>query len=93
MLTTLKYSRNISPRGASHLWRGLSTHVSPVSVESTATTKPPSGPGAQKYPNLFKPLDLGHITLKNRALMGSMHTGMEEVHWFSGSKGLDDLAC
>jgi 2,4-dienoyl-CoA reductase (NADPH2) len=31
------------------------------------------------YPNLFKPLDLGFTTLKNRVLMGSMHTGLEEV--------------
>ncbi|MBL7781470.1 MAG: FAD-dependent oxidoreductase [Saprospiraceae bacterium] len=30
------------------------------------------------YPHLFKPLDLGFTTLKNRALMGSMHTGLEE---------------
>jgi 2,4-dienoyl-CoA reductase (NADPH2) len=30
------------------------------------------------YPNLFTPLDLGHTTLKNRVLMGSMHTGLEE---------------
>ena len=31
------------------------------------------------YPNLLSPLDLGHITLKNRVLMGSMHTGLEET--------------
>jgi len=31
------------------------------------------------YPNLFRPLDLGFTRLKNRALMGSMHTGLEEV--------------
>lgn len=31
------------------------------------------------YPNLLAPLDLGHITLKNRVLMGSMHTGLEET--------------
>ncbi len=30
------------------------------------------------YPHLLKPLDLGHVTLKNRVLMGSMHTGLEE---------------
>lgn len=30
------------------------------------------------YPNLLRPLDLGHTTLKNRVLMGSMHTGLEE---------------
>lgn len=32
-----------------------------------------------KYPHIFEPLDLGFTTLKNRILMGSMHTGLEEV--------------
>ena len=32
-----------------------------------------------KYPNLLRPLQVGHITLRNRTLMGSMHTGLEEV--------------
>jgi len=31
------------------------------------------------YPHLLSPLDLGHVTLKNRVLMGSMHTGLEET--------------
>ena len=31
------------------------------------------------YPNLLAPLDLGFITLRNRVLMGSMHTGLEEL--------------
>lgn len=31
------------------------------------------------FPNLLKPLDLGFTTLKNRTLMGSMHTGLEET--------------
>ncbi|HEY8587476.1 MAG TPA: NADPH-dependent 2,4-dienoyl-CoA reductase [Rhodanobacter sp.] len=30
------------------------------------------------FPNLFAPLDLGHVTLPNRVLMGSMHTGLED---------------
>lgn len=30
------------------------------------------------YPHLLAPLDLGFITLRNRTLMGSMHTGLEE---------------
>lgn len=30
------------------------------------------------YPHLFQPLDLGFTSLKNRVLMGSMHTGLEE---------------
>lgn len=31
------------------------------------------------YPHLLSPLDLGFVTLKNRVLMGSMHTGLEEM--------------
>ena len=31
-----------------------------------------------QYPHLFTPLDLGFTTLKNRVLMGSMHTNLEE---------------
>jgi 2,4-dienoyl-CoA reductase (NADPH2) len=33
---------------------------------------------ATPYPHLFQPLDLGHCTLPNRVLMGSMHTGLED---------------
>ena len=33
------------------------------------------------YPNLLKPLDLGFTELKNRVLMGSMHTGLEDRFW------------
>ncbi len=32
-----------------------------------------------KYPLLFSPLELGHTKLKNRVLMGSMHTSLEEA--------------
>jgi len=32
-----------------------------------------------RYPHLFSPLDLGFTRLKNRVLMGSMHTGLEEA--------------
>ena len=35
-------------------------------------------PGYAHYPNLFSPLDLGHTQLRNRCIMGSMHTGLEE---------------
>ncbi|CUH50998.1 NADPH-dependent 2,4-dienoyl-CoA reductase [Shimia marina] len=31
------------------------------------------------YPHMLAPLDLGFTTLKNRVLMGSMHTGLEET--------------
>ncbi len=33
---------------------------------------------APHYPHLLAPLDLGFTTLRNRTLMGSMHTGLEE---------------
>ncbi|MDO8376657.1 MAG: NADPH-dependent 2,4-dienoyl-CoA reductase, partial [Aquabacterium sp.] len=35
--------------------------------------------GSTRYPHVFAPLDLGHVRLKNRILMGSMHTGLEEA--------------
>ena len=38
-----------------------------------------TAPAHPKYPNLLAPLDLGFTTIKNRTLMGSMHTGLEEV--------------
>ena len=34
---------------------------------------------ASDYPHLLNPLDLGFTTLRNRVLMGSMHTGLEEA--------------
>ena len=30
------------------------------------------------YPHLTAPLDLGHVVLPNRVIMGSMHTGLED---------------
>lgn len=39
------------------------------------------------YPHLFQPLDLGFTTLKNRILMGSIHTGLEE-----SSNGFEKMA-
>jgi 2,4-dienoyl-CoA reductase (NADPH2) len=38
------------------------------------------------YPNLFRPIRVGHLELANRALMGSMHTGLEDL------AGLERLA-
>jgi 2,4-dienoyl-CoA reductase (NADPH2) len=34
--------------------------------------------GTRHYPHLLAPLDLGFLTLPNRVLMGSMHTGLED---------------
>ena len=50
-----------------------------MSAESTAATthsKPTEG-AHPLYPHLLAPLDLGHVVLKNRVLMGSMHVGLE----------------
>ena len=35
-------------------------------------------PGQSPYPHLLEPLDLGFTKLRNRVLMGSMHTGLED---------------
>ncbi|APQ19038.1 NADPH-dependent 2,4-dienoyl-CoA reductase [Maribacter hydrothermalis] len=40
-----------------------------------------------KYKHIFEPIDLGFTTLKNRILMGSMHTGLEEE-----KNGFDKIA-
>ncbi|MEK9766332.1 MAG: 2,4-dienoyl-CoA reductase FMN-binding domain-containing protein, partial [Thalassolituus sp.] len=34
-----------------------------------------------QYPQMLAPLDLGFTTLKNRVMMGSMHTGLEDRPW------------
>ena len=47
------------------------TAASPLSFTHPATPHP-------LYPRLFEPLDLGFCTLRNRVLMGSMHTGLED---------------
>lgn len=31
------------------------------------------------FPNLLAPLDLGFTVLKNRVIMGAMHTGLEDL--------------
>ncbi|CBS90621.1 2,4-dienoyl-CoA reductase (plasmid) [Azospirillum lipoferum 4B] len=41
-------------------------------------TQPVTMSGSQPYPHLLAPLDLGFTVLKNRVLMGSMHTGLED---------------
>jgi 2,4-dienoyl-CoA reductase (NADPH2) len=39
---------------------------------------------ATAYPHLLAPLDLGFTTLKNRVIMGSMHTGLEDRFYHYG---------
>ena len=45
-----------------------SVHTGTVTIEDATTA----------YPHLLAPLDLGFTTLRNRVLMGSMHTGLED---------------
>jgi len=59
--------------------RGLSTQAAKAAPHSL-------------YPHLLEPLDLGHTTLKNRVIMGSMHTGLEESHSFFGDGKLHEMA-
>ena len=33
----------------------------------------------RQFPNLFSPINIGDVTLPNRIIMGSMHTGLEEL--------------
>ena len=49
------------------------------------------------FPSLLSPLDLGFTSLKNRVVMGSMHTGLEDFgvvksNPVTGRGGLTDLA-
>lgn len=47
--------------------------------EDIAVNTANSNTDVSAYPNLLKPLDLGHVVLPNRVLMGSMHTNLEET--------------
>ena len=49
-------------------------HSPPFAIETQPYTLPmPTSP----YPTLFSPLTVGSVTLSNRLVMGSMHTGLE----------------
>src|SRR5690606_35947543 len=54
--------------------RVLSRHRGPLHTPAHASMSDAATP----YPHLFAPLDLGFTTLRNRVLMGSMHTGLED---------------
>lgn len=59
--------------------------VIPRNVSIVACRSLSSVPGTALYPKLLEPLDLGHTVLRNRVLMGSMHTGLEEGGLFNHS--------
>ena len=74
--------------------RGGLTRTTRSNSASAAASDSDSAPKKKQQPavlsSLFQPLNLGHTTLKNRVLMGSMHTGLEEPGFFGGS--LDEMA-
>lgn len=43
---------------------------------------------ARPFKHMLAPLDLGFTTLRNRVLMGSMHTGLEDGGWDGGLSGM-----
>jgi len=49
-----------------------------TSLSRSFSTQLASQEGKAKFPKLLEPLVLGGVTIKNRVLMGSMHTGLEE---------------
>lgn len=51
-----------------------------MSVQKNARQEKPGQPkpGQEKFSRLLEPLDLGFTQLRNRVIMGSMHTGLEE---------------
>ncbi|WFF38912.1 FAD-dependent oxidoreductase [Moraxella nasibovis] len=51
-------------------------------IPTTTPVNQPSEPS--QYPHIFEPLDLGFTTLKNRIVMGSMHTGLEDRFYHYG---------
>lgn len=59
--------------------RSLASTTGRPSFSSAASVDDPPAPNTETYPRLFAPLDLGPAigVLPNRALMGSMHTGLE----------------
>ena len=44
----------------------------------TTPAPPPTPTTPTPYPHLLEPITLGSLTLRNRVVMGSMHTGLED---------------
>ena len=56
----------------------LKQHLTKIIPTKALSTNPQAPIPNSNYPHLFEPLDLGFTTLKNRVVMGSMHTGLED---------------
>jgi len=87
LLCVLYSATNRSMLRKSVLARRLVSNVGSLGELSTASAAHPL------YPKLLEPLTLrGGVTLKNRVLMGSMHTGLEEGGNFFMHSPLNDMA-
>lgn len=58
--------------------RRLPGTLTPRSLGSAAATAATAAQAPNAYPNLLRPMELAHVTIRNRIIMGSMHTGLEE---------------
>nr|WP_304441326.1 NADPH-dependent 2,4-dienoyl-CoA reductase [Corynebacterium sp. CNJ-954] len=56
-------------------------------TDTTDTTDAVTTPTTPPYPHLFTPLTIGGLTLPNRSVMGSMHTGLEDRFWHADRLG------
>ncbi len=59
----------------------IDVRIAKMTALNSSTSSGSSEPtnSTSSYPHLFRPLDLGFTQLKNRVVMGSMHTGLEEL--------------
>ena len=55
---------------------GLPPGPRSAALADVSSPRPPS-----PYPHLLEPITLGDLTLRNRLVMGSMHTGLEDHAW------------
>ncbi|RKP50279.1 NADPH-dependent 2,4-dienoyl-CoA reductase [Pararobbsia silviterrae] len=55
--------------------------AAPDAISRAASPSLTPGSPRDPYPRLTAPLDLGFTTLRNRVVMGSMHTGLEDRFW------------
>jgi len=93
-VTRRSTSRSTSPLIMAVAGRFQSTAAAAATTSTTAATSAATGADKSSFPTLFSPLDLGPDIgkLPNRALMGSMHTGLEGhtipkfmVRWLMGN--------
>jgi 2,4-dienoyl-CoA reductase (NADPH2) len=72
----VRFSAKAVP-GASHKLETYKEIVGARTLAHNAAAKPKRAPFMSSYPRLFQALQAGPVTLKNRIIMGSMHTRLE----------------